>query len=223
MKKLTDDDLRSIRERLASTTPGPWFYNSYAGIFSEPMCKLHSSLEALIPDDASDEEWERLPETIVAYVPTIAGDTATSRGMKDALFIAAARQDVEDLLTEVDTLREQVTQKTPEGADVQGESDTICRLRGSLCRSLDALGNGAYASDRVSVEFMELIPGEIEGVVNELRSKNSGLEDRAELITEKLKEAIEIMNEMVEYVPEELAEKFHYRDYIRSYENVLVK
>lgn len=78
-----------MRELAEKATPGPWGYDSYSRIDSVPLCALYTDRWDAIPDDAPDEAYEMLPDTAVAFVPVVAGDTATERGSKDAKHIAA--------------------------------------------------------------------------------------------------------------------------------------
>mgnify|MGYP001560509534 CR=1 FL=1 len=73
-------------------TKGPWF-NSYSHIDSAPLVKQYDAAERLIPDDAPDDDprWALLPETRVADVPVVGGDTPTAQGGTAAEFIANAR------------------------------------------------------------------------------------------------------------------------------------
>lgn len=92
--KLDEDRLRELA---AKATPGPWFYNGYAMVFSSPKVAEYGQKEQ------NDEE--PLPETLVCWVPTISGDTATQQGMVDALYIQEACNSVPLLLAEIDILR----------------------------------------------------------------------------------------------------------------------
>lgn len=113
------DDLAPIRERLGAATPGPWFWNSYSGVFAGgPEINPRSydewwdAQEAAGATDADFEKGGRLyaedyrRDPLVAHVPAIAGDTATGRHAADADFIANAPADVAYLLAEVDRLRD---------------------------------------------------------------------------------------------------------------------
>lgn len=99
---MTAEERRRLRELEAAATPGPWFFNSYSTLFSAPLSKVHCEIEAKIPDDAPDEAYDVLPETRTAFVPTIAGDTATAQGRRDAALIAAARNALAPLLDALD-------------------------------------------------------------------------------------------------------------------------
>ena len=77
----------------AASTRGPWFFDSYSSVHSEPLTHEYARIEATIPDGVADDDpaWATLPETLACRVPCIAGDTGTAQGRHDAAFIAAAR------------------------------------------------------------------------------------------------------------------------------------
>jgi len=77
-EKLNLDD---IEQRCNAATDGPWRYNSYSAI--------------------------GVTDANVAWVPVVAGDTATDQGKMDAYFIAHARTDIPALIAEVEALRDQ--------------------------------------------------------------------------------------------------------------------
>ena len=87
MKRDAAADLKACDE----ATPGPWAYNSYSLVSSVPKMREAEAILDAIPEDAPDEAYGNGPEYRVCWVPTIAGDTATDQGSKDAAFIAAAR------------------------------------------------------------------------------------------------------------------------------------
>jgi hypothetical protein len=101
----TDDVIREVRRLDAEATSGPWFYNSYSTVFSEPASEAYEALVQAIPDDAPDEAWEALPAGYVASVPVVGGDTATAEGSKDAALIAHFRTAAPLLAAEVERLR----------------------------------------------------------------------------------------------------------------------
>ena len=98
MNKLTLEKIAELRDHYNKATKGDWFYNSYAGIYSEEKSREHMEMELRIPDDAPDEAYDKLPETCVVYVPTIAGDTATKEGAADATHIVDCHNHFEELL-----------------------------------------------------------------------------------------------------------------------------
>ena len=120
-----EERFKAIRERLDAATPGPWFYNSYNGIYSAPLQERFNELESAIPEDAPDEAYDVLPQTRVASVPVRAGDTATTQGEKDAAFIAAAPDDLAYLL---DYVAKVEAERDAENHRVKVLADMIVRL-----------------------------------------------------------------------------------------------
>ncbi|REJ98751.1 MAG: hypothetical protein DWQ35_00430 [Planctomycetota bacterium] len=102
-------DLDELARLAAEATPGPWFFNSYSGVFSEPRVREYDEAESKLAEDAPDSEWGKLPEPLVCSVPTVAGDTGTEQGRKDAAYIAAACNAVPLLLAEIRILRARST------------------------------------------------------------------------------------------------------------------
>lgn len=98
-------DIVAIKKRLRATTPGPWFA-AYSAIWSIPLQQEYDRLEQLIPDDAPDEDprWKELPEARLAYLPTVAGDTPTIQGARDAEFIAESKSDIKNLINYIEWL-----------------------------------------------------------------------------------------------------------------------
>jgi len=106
---ITDAELAEW-ERLANeATAGPWYFNGYSAIFSGPLSneydRIEREIEAKYGDGAPTSAFAALPETQCAYVPVVGGDTGTAQGMKDAAFIAAAREALPRLVAEVRRLR----------------------------------------------------------------------------------------------------------------------
>lgn len=77
--------LAEIEAREKAATPGPWDYNGYSSICSEPVAAASTG-------DEDDHVCQ------VAFVPASHGDTATGIQVHDAVFIAAARSDVPTLI-----------------------------------------------------------------------------------------------------------------------------
>ena len=87
-----DEGLAALRELSEAASEGPWAWNSYSRIVSIPMCQRYNEAEALIPNDAPDDDprWAALPETAACYVPSIErGDLATKQGAANAEYIVA--------------------------------------------------------------------------------------------------------------------------------------
>jgi len=72
--------------------------------------------------------------------------------------------DAEDLREAADRL-EALTRRV---AELEGEN---ARLRKVVARVAVNLGNGAYCSTDASIEFMEIVPAEVESVVTGLRAR----------------------------------------------------
>ena len=88
-QKLTDADLRAIRERADKATPGPWVRNA--------AVMANGGLLVYISQAGHHQE-------NVAWVSTVNSD----RPGEDAAFIAHARDDIPALLTEVSRLRAEI-------------------------------------------------------------------------------------------------------------------
>jgi hypothetical protein len=96
------EGLEALRALSEAATPGPWFWNSYNAIFAAPLVDEYNRLEAMVPNDAPDDDprWDALPETIVAGGPRSGhGDLATAAGARDLPFIVAAVNYVRRALT----------------------------------------------------------------------------------------------------------------------------
>ena len=97
-----------VRELDAEATKGPWFYNSYSGVFSEPVSREYDVAVDALPDDAPAEAFDGLVEPCCAHVPVVGGDTATAQGARDAALIAAYRTAAPLLAAECSRLQERV-------------------------------------------------------------------------------------------------------------------
>lgn len=86
---------RRAKARANKATEPPWFI-AYRRVCSEPRVRSYDAAEALIPDDAPEDDprWDALPEVDVCTVPVVSGDTPTAQGAIDGDFIAHARLDV---------------------------------------------------------------------------------------------------------------------------------
>ena len=98
---LSSERLAAIKARSEAATPGPWFWNSYSGIFSA-ICEV-SGTEAPKCERIDHDDDRCTPS--VAHVPPSYGDTATGLHAADADFIASARTDVPELVAEVERLQ----------------------------------------------------------------------------------------------------------------------
>ena len=97
--------LAEVRRLDAEATKGPWFYNSYSGVFSEPVSREYDVAVEALPDDAPAEAFDGLVEPCCAHVPVVGGDTATAQGARDAALIAAYRTAAPLLADECERLR----------------------------------------------------------------------------------------------------------------------
>lgn len=132
-------DLAHIRKLADAATDGPWFYNSYSAVFSQPTLPSYDEWFATIPDGHTVErrgacppcgQWMDIPclepstyehgcryfsedyrrDPLVAKVPSHHGDTAIEKRAADAEFIAAARELVPAMADEIERLRRRVDQ-----------------------------------------------------------------------------------------------------------------
>ena len=106
----------------AEATKGPWFYNSYSGVFSEPVSREYDAAVEALPDDAPDEAFGGLVEPCCAHVPVVGGDTATAQGAHDAALIAAYR-------TAAPLLADECSRLQAEVAQLRAERDMPCAHR----------------------------------------------------------------------------------------------
>lgn len=117
---MTPDDIAKLRALIAKTTPGPWFYNGYSGLFSFPLGQVSDDLdwpECEVPANKDTcgngpcpgcpyFEHEYQHGSLVAHVPAHHGDTATGRHAADAEYLAAVHPGiVAGLLDEIERLQ----------------------------------------------------------------------------------------------------------------------
>ena len=134
MDTVTDAEAAEARRLLEQATPGPWFFDSYGTVHSKPRVDEYEEQSNAIPDDAPEEDprWDALPETTVAWVPRVAGDTATPQGAKDALFIEAAHRLVPALLASREALMTALEKVVEAGGDGSAvASEALAAARGS--------------------------------------------------------------------------------------------
>lgn len=113
---MTNERLEEIAARVNAATPGPWFAAA-SSVHSAPLSREYDRIERGIPEDALDEAYAALPDSCVATVPVVSGDTPTARGAADAAFIANAREDVLALLEEVRRLKAPLFQRVSRMAE----------------------------------------------------------------------------------------------------------
>lgn len=101
------DRLTQIETRVKAAYPGPWFWNSYSGIFSG-TCRItgrhHVSPEGYNGCPVQEEHDDDCTP-VIAWVPSAHGDTAGPQDGNNADFIAHSREDIEWLLAEVRRLK----------------------------------------------------------------------------------------------------------------------
>lgn len=116
---LSAERLAEIRARADAATQGPWHF-AYTSIWGDGrVAREEAWLDSLDAAHTLDrnpcEHCDGGPcayrgkaldmDPVVARVQPSYGDTATGQRVLDAEFIAAARQDIPDLLAEIDRLR----------------------------------------------------------------------------------------------------------------------
>jgi hypothetical protein len=119
---LDETDLQRIEQRAEAATPGPWFWSSYAGVFSAPLAQ------------ANDDGWDS-DVCWVANRNLAAGDTPNAQGGADMDFIAEARTDVPAL---VNSLRAARADRDEFRASFQELFETTRRYRAALGHYADA-------------------------------------------------------------------------------------
>lgn len=88
-ESLTEDVLDRLDDLSRKATPGPWFWNSYSTVFSEPLGQIADDWPLDGDDIADPDRYYFEAEARVAGVPAFRGDTAHGRHAADAKFIAA--------------------------------------------------------------------------------------------------------------------------------------
>ena len=122
----TPEWLTESRAAEEAATKGPWFFH-YAGVYSTPLTKLFNQLEAEGRDDEA-------PETSVAWVPTVSGDTPTAQGLADEKAIAMMRNQWRFLLELVEEAAADIAHDSSCVADLKGEEWCDCGVTDWLAR-----------------------------------------------------------------------------------------
>lgn len=108
------DEIEDDLTRAEKVTAGPWFLG-YSAIHSKPISDEYMRIEGELPDNLADDDprWDLLPDSSLAFVPVIGGDTPTTQGAIDGKFIAEAREKwprallaLKNALEEIKELRE---------------------------------------------------------------------------------------------------------------------
>lgn len=99
---LSSERLMGIRERAENATPGPWGVGNMTEIAldAEQIAPGHFSYTVKLASVVEDED----RQDDVSYLNSVTQPRAVASAEDDALFIAHARQDVDDLLAELDRL-----------------------------------------------------------------------------------------------------------------------
>lgn len=125
--------IAEVRRLDAEATKGPWFYNSYSGVFSEPVSREYDVAVEALPDDAPAEAFDGLVEPCCAHVPVVGGDTATAQGARDAALIAAYRTAAPLLAAECERLRDILAAvAAPLSIDGENHAATVMHARAAL-------------------------------------------------------------------------------------------
>ena len=131
-------DLDELERIGKAATQGQWHYDSYSRIYAADFIQADvKSLDeyeaATVPKD--EMFWREkiyAAESLVASVPSIAGDTATGRHARDAVFISAARNNWQAMIDEIRKLekfRWFVSHDEECPAHGDAERDCTCGLR----------------------------------------------------------------------------------------------
>jgi hypothetical protein len=160
---LSCDRLAEIRKRAGHATPGPWGVGNRTEIALDakqdgPGCFSYTvKLATVIEDDDRQDDLYYLNPTTQPRTVASAED--------DALFIAHARQDVEDLLTEVDRLKAELTEMESAAADwaarlaeLRSKAETRLVELADIERTYRKVGNkaGAARQDAAAAEIRSL-------------------------------------------------------------------
>lgn len=171
---ITAAELQAMRERCDAATPGPWGYNSYSNVLSEPLAQVWDDdgtpqyPEGKRPGPPfftnEDNAWLAQRDAaynadpFVAYGPAHYGDTATGHHRDSLVFIAASRTDVPRLIAEVELLRGMLDTAMEYARHSEGCSAAVgdypCRCRwdeeGPLIRAYLAAVQGESVPDGIA-------------------------------------------------------------------------
>lgn len=150
-------DIERLEALLEKASGLPWYFDSYSRIGSEP---IHRAEQAIVePNNCEHDEPCDCPDyTNVAYLPVIAGDTATPMGYADAALIVEAVNALPSLIAtiraqqaRIDALeaRLEVVPGWSEDADGIACRDDTIKLQDATIRAqqarIDALEDGLRA------------------------------------------------------------------------------
>lgn len=135
----------STMERWAPATPLPWF-TAYTGIHSHPRTAEYNAADDAIPDDAPEDDprWDALPETCVAHVPAVAGDTPGPDAAQDARYIVHACNSYQALVEAVELRDREIARLTADRDAALADCDRLgvrdghgqsCYYCGAACNS----------------------------------------------------------------------------------------
>jgi ElaB/YqjD/DUF883 family membrane-anchored ribosome-binding protein len=164
---LSCDRLAEIRDRVHNATPGPWGVGNRTEIALDakqdgPGCFSYTvKLATVIEDDDRQDD--------VYYLNYYLNPTTQPRTVAsaedDALFIAHTRQDVEDLLAEVDRLKAELAEMESAAADwaarlaeLRSKAETRLVELADIERTYRKVGNkaGAARQDAAAAEIRSL-------------------------------------------------------------------
>lgn len=146
MADLSREELERLREAIASGSPLPWFFDSYSGIFSQPLVKEYDRIADIEPE-RPDEEF---PEPRVASVPRRSGDTATVQGALDAVLIERAVNAAPVLLDQLAEAERERDEARARVVNLECERDQLNRARSDAAdRERDARADLAAARQRI--------------------------------------------------------------------------
>jgi hypothetical protein len=148
---ITPERLAEIRNRTHNATPGPWGVGNRTEIALDvkqdgPGCFSYTVKLATVieDDDRQDDVYYLNPQTQPRTVASAEGD---------ALFIAHARQDVEDLLAEVDRLKAELAEMESAAAvwaarlaELRSKAETRLAGLADIERTYRKVGNKAGAA-----------------------------------------------------------------------------
>lgn len=132
---ITDDQIKTWGELAAAATPGPWIGTDGCAVFADGY--------NLIAD---------------AFGETVRAPWSQPQCVANAAFIAAAREAVPVLVSEIETLRDMLCVSEQQN-EALGNANVLAvdndRLRAALCEACDIADAALMPNDRVSREWYE--------------------------------------------------------------------
>lgn len=102
---LSEQRLKEIKARCAAATPGPWYYHNPDDALCMNVVAVTTKADEPDTQQADPEEFCREIVALTLYQRPRVVCHEAELWFEDGLFIAAARQDVPDLVAEVERLR----------------------------------------------------------------------------------------------------------------------